>query len=107
ERFVAAFPAAEHTGTRERLVRMLRYVISQRLIPQREGSHRIAVFEVLKSGSKALDRLIQGSAGSHSRSASLDAEIEKLARSGIVSLEIALAHAVDPKELARKLGPEQ
>jgi twitching motility protein PilT len=103
ERFIAAFPSAEHAGTRERLNRMLRYVISQRLIPQRESSHRIAVFEVLKSGSKVLDRLLQG-AGSQPRSVALDAEIEKLVRSGLVSLEIALAHAVDAHELARKLG---
>jgi hypothetical protein len=58
---------------------------------------------VLKSGSKVLDRLLQG-AGSQPRSVALDAEIEKLVRSGLVSLEIALAHAVDAHELARKLG---
>src|SRR5207248_6108006 len=44
ERFVAAFPAAEQAGTRERIGRMLRFVISQRLVPKREDNNRIAVF---------------------------------------------------------------
>jgi twitching motility protein PilT len=103
ERFVAAFPAADQPGTRERLARMLRYVISQRLVPRREDSHRVGVFEVLKSGSKLLDRLLEG-ANSPPKSAGLDAEIEKLVRAGIVSPEIALAHAIDPRELATKLS---
>jgi twitching motility protein PilT len=109
ERFVAAFPAAEQTGARERLARMLRYVISQRLVPQSEGNHRIAVFEVLKSGSNLLDRLLEGvsSSSNQSKSFGLDAEIEKLVCAGIVSPEIALAHAIDPRELAKKLALPQ
>jgi Tfp pilus assembly ATPase PilU len=78
-------------------------VISQRLVPRREDSHRVGVFEVLKSGSKLLDRLLEG-ANSTPKSAGLDAEIEKLVRAGIVSPEIALAHAIDPRELAKKLS---
>src|SRR5437773_1040314 len=74
ERFVAAFPAAEQAGARERLARMLRFVISQRLVPRREDSNRIAVFEVLKSGSKLLDRLLEGvSSSNQSKSLGLDA----------------------------------
>jgi len=34
----------------------------------------------------------------------LDVEIERLVRAGVVSPEIALAHAVDPRELAKRLG---
>ena len=104
ERFVAAFPAAEQAGARERLARMLRYVISQRLVPRSESSHRIAVFEILKSGSKVLDRLLEGASSSGKKSAGLDEEIEKLVRAGMVTPEIALAHAIDPRELAKKLA---
>src|SRR5436305_13799375 len=50
ERFLGAFPASEQAATRERLARMLRYVISQRLVPRQEGSARVAVFELLKAG---------------------------------------------------------
>src|SRR5213080_1164154 len=38
ERFAAAFPASEQASTRDRLARMLRHVISQRLVPKREGA---------------------------------------------------------------------
>jgi len=109
ERFVAAFPAAEQAGTRERIGRMLRFVISQRLVPRREDNNRIAVFEVLKSGSKLLDRLLDGTSTSNnlSKALGLDAEIEKLVRAGLVTPEIALAHAVDPRELAKRLAVPQ
>ena len=52
----------------------------QRLVPRSEDSHRIAVFEVLKSGTKLLDRLLAGasSSGGSPKSTGLDAEIEKL-----------------------------
>jgi twitching motility protein PilT len=105
ERFAAAFPSSEQTNTRDRLARMLRCVISQRLVPRREGAQRIAVFEILKSGSKVLDRLLSGSASAkQTEQPALDAEIEKLVHAGIVSPEIALAHALDPKSLAKKLA---
>ncbi len=107
ERFVAAFPAAEQSGIRERLSRMLRYVISQRLVPRHDDRDRVAVFEVLKSGSKLMERLVENGrlTGEFNNDENgLDAEIEKLVRAGVVSPEIALAHAVDPRELSKKLA---
>src|SRR5205823_3584631 len=52
ERFVSALPAGDHRPGRDRLARMLRYVISQRLVPRKQDEHRMAVFEVWKSGSE-------------------------------------------------------
>lgn len=103
ERFVSAFPASEQAFARDRLGRMLRYVVSQRLVPRASDSNRIAVFEVLKSGTKKLEHLLAGTAPGSSKAHGLDAEIEKLVLAGLVSPEIALAHAVDPRELAKKL----
>ncbi len=111
-RFVGAFSAAEQPATRERLARMLRYVISQRLIPRKQDGGRVAVFEILKSGSGALEQLLEtNEASSHtyressqSDLISFDAEIERLVRAGIVSPEIALAHATDARELEKKLA---
>ncbi|PYV50440.1 MAG: twitching motility protein, partial [Acidobacteria bacterium] len=54
ERFVSALPAGDHRPGRDRLARMLRYVISQRLVPRKQDEHRMAVFEVWKSGSEPL-----------------------------------------------------
>jgi twitching motility protein PilT len=111
-RFVGAFSAAEQPATRERLARMLRYVISQRLIPRKRDGGRVAVFEILKSGSIALEQLMEtDEASSHtyresgqSDILSFDNEIERLVRAGVVSTEIALAHATDPSELEKKLA---
>ena len=107
ERFVTAFPAAGQSFTRDRLARMLRYVISQRLVPRAQDSNRMAVFEVLKSGSKPLDLLLEGDGAAPSKNFGLDAEIEKLVLAGIVTREVALAHAVDPRALAKKLDPSR
>ena len=106
ERFVGAFSAAEQASIRERLTKMLRYVVSQRLVPRDHDGGRVAVFEVLKSGSKILDQLLRN--GTRARAGAVDAngldtEIEKLVRAGIVSPEIALAHAIDPHELSKRL----
>jgi twitching motility protein PilT len=112
ERFVGTFPPAEQAAVRDRLARMLRYVLSQRLVPRQEGGGRVAVFEILKSGSKLIDSLVLNGCENSLPPAevmnSLDTEIEKLVRAGIVNLEIALAHAVDARELSKKLAmPER
>jgi twitching motility protein PilT len=114
ERFASALPAGEQRPARDRLARMLRYVISQRLVPRKQDEHRMAVFEVWKSGSESLEQLLRNQ--SHRRSDdpatntkdiadwSIDSQIEDLVRAGIVSPEIAVTHAMDPRALAKKLG---
>jgi len=108
ERFVGAFAPAEQAPVRDRLARMLRYVVSQRLVPRQEDGGRVAVFEILKSGSKLMDSLVLSGCENAQAPAdavnTVDAEIEKLVRAGIVDPEIALAHAVDPRELSKKLA---
>ena len=104
ERMVGAFPTAEQAAIRERLARMLRFLICQRLVPRQQDGRRVAVFEILKSDSQALDGLLSGNEVSRENLDDLDAEIERLVRAGVVSPEIALAHAVDPRELAKRLG---
>lgn len=115
ERFASALPSGEHRPARDRLARMLRYVISQRLVPRKQDEHRMAVFEVWKSGSESLEQLLRN--GSRRRSddpprqtsqravdCSIDSQIEDLVRTGIVDPDIAVTHAMDPRALAKKLG---
>jgi twitching motility protein PilT len=114
ERFASALPSGEQRPARDRLARMLRYVISQRLVPRKQDEHRMAVFEVWKSGSEPLDQLLRNQ--SHRRSDdppknaqdhagwSIDSQIEVLVRAGVVSSDIAITHAMDPRALAKKLG---
>jgi len=110
ERFVSALPAGEQRPARHRLARMLRYVISQRLVPRKQDEERAAVFEVWNSGSESLDRLLRNEAHlnpEQNNESSIDSQIEDLVRVGIVSPEIAVTHAMDPRALAKKLGVKE
>jgi twitching motility protein PilT len=109
ERFVGAFSAAEQSAVRDRLGRMLRCVISQRLIPRKSDEGRVAVFEVLNSGSRLLSRLVESAtvdpdAREASDEPSFDIEIEKLVRAGIIGSEIALTYATNAPALSKKLA---
>src|SRR6478752_6344619 len=59
ERFSSALPAGEQRPARDRLARMLRYVISQRLVPRKQDEHRMAIFELWKAGSESLEQLLR------------------------------------------------
>ena len=114
EKFSSGLPSGEQRPARDRLARMLRYVISQRLVPRKQDEHRMAVFEVWKSGPESLDLLLRNQ--SHRRRDdpatnphnpaewSIDSQIEGLVRAGIVNPDIAITHAMDPGALAKKLG---
>jgi twitching motility protein PilT len=105
ERMVSAFAAEEQHSVRGRLGRVLRYVVSQRLVPRKEEMGRSAVFEVLKSGTDAMASLLSSHRENPANlELAIDSQIEDLVRAGIVSAEIAVAHAVDPRALAQRLG---
>ncbi len=53
ERFVGAFSIAEQQNSRDRLARMLRFIVCQRLVPWSDGE-RTAVFEVVQGDAPAL-----------------------------------------------------
>src|SRR5450755_2376031 len=55
ERLVTAFAFGEQQAVRARLAKTLRYVVSQRLIPRSDGTGRVAVVEILKSGPRVQD----------------------------------------------------
>ena len=48
ERIVTAFPSSEQSSVRGRLAKTLRHVISQRLVPRKDGG-RVAILEVFKN----------------------------------------------------------
>jgi twitching motility protein PilT len=114
DRIVAAFPTAEQSSVRGRLAKTLRYVISQRLIPRKDGG-RVAIVEVFKnspansnyleaedaSGGTLLEALKNGASEGMQH---FDAEIERLVRAEVVDLETAMNFATDPQQLRRLLG---
>ncbi len=106
ERIVHAFPSGEHEGIRERLRRTLRWIVCQRLIPRKLDGERVAVFEIVHADSPQLSFQKGAKSAAAAESSSgrqgLDREIEQLVRRGTVSLDAALAHALDPSTLASK-----
>jgi twitching motility protein PilT len=117
ERIVTAFPSSEQSSVRGRLAKTLRHIISQRLIPRKDGG-RVAILEVFKntsltanyvecedpSGGTLLEALKNGTSEGMQH---FDAELEKLVRAEIISLETALNYATDAGELQRTLSSVQ
>jgi twitching motility protein PilT len=112
DRITSAFPAAEQPAIRSRWAKALRCIVSQRLIPRRDGTGRVAILEILKSHPRTLACLENDSSallavmkdGATEGMQYFDGELEKLVRSGVVDLETALAYATDPQELRQNLA---
>jgi twitching motility protein PilT len=111
ERIVNSFSVSEQPGIRDRLARTLRFVVSQRLIPRIDNSARVPVVEISKAPFHALDGprnrevLFENARDRRSDSVTrIDAEIEKLVRSGVIDIETALTHASDARQLEKSLG---
>ena len=117
ERIVGAFAAPEQSSIRSRLAKTFRYVVSQRLIPRKDGSGRIAIVEILKahprtqacievndfSGQNLLHAI---KAGASEGMQHFDGEIAKLVRAGLVDLETATLYASDQQELQQALAKQ-
>ncbi len=110
ERIIGTFPVNEQHGIRVRLAKAFRYILSQRLLPRKEGKGRVAIIEILKStmrtreyvekgeneGKTLLDAMRDGSTEGMQH---FDEEIEKLIRAGIIDKETALSYATNAGNL--------
>jgi Tfp pilus assembly ATPase PilU len=85
---------------------MLRAIVSQRLVPRRDGE-RMAVFEIVDGQSPELALHSENGVRTPGKknSARIDIELEHLVRSGSITPEVALAQAVDRVLLSAKLSP--
>ena len=60
ERIVGVFPLADQQAIRTRLARTFRYIVSQRLIPKKDGTGRVAAVEILKSTMRTREYVEKG-----------------------------------------------
>ncbi len=115
ERIVGVFSLAEEHIIRARLAKSFRYIVSQRLIPRKDGAGRIAGIEILKSTLRTREYLEKGEQegktlleamrdGDTEGMQHFDGEIEKLIRTGTIDLETGLAYATNPGNLALELA---
>ena len=106
ERIIGAFPLTDQNAIRNRLAKSFRYIISQRLIPRRDQTGRIAAFEILKSTTRTREYIERGETegkslldamrdGDNDGMQHFDREIEKLIRSGLIDIETGLSYATN------------
>jgi len=115
ERIVGAFPLSEQQSIRTRLAKAFRYIISQRLLPKKDGSGRIAAIEVLKASMRTREYVEKGESegkslldamrdGDTEGMQHFDAEIQKFIRAGIVDFEVGLTYSTNAGNLRLELA---
>jgi twitching motility protein PilT len=115
ERIAGVFPMAEQHTLRNRLSKSFRYIVSQRLIPRKDGTGRVAAIEILKSTLRTRDYVEKGEGegktlldamrvGGQEGMQHFDGEIERLVREGIIDIETALAYATNANNLQLELA---
>jgi twitching motility protein PilT len=115
ERIIGVFPLSDQQAIRTRLARVFRYIVSQRLIPKKDGTGRVAAIEILKSTMRTRDYVEKGETegkslldamrdGSTEGMQYFDGELERLVRTGILDLEPALSYATNAGNLRLELS---
>src|SRR5579863_7735156 len=110
ERIVGVFPMAEQNTIRNRVAKSFRFIVSQRLVPRKDGQGRVAMVEILKSTLRTREYVEKGELegktlleamqdGDTEGMQHFDGEIDKLVRAGIVDLDTGLAYATNPGNL--------
>jgi twitching motility protein PilT len=115
ERIVGTFPLSDQQGIRTRLSKAFRYIVSQRLLPKKDGSGRVAAVEVLKATMRTREYVEKGESegkslldamrdGDTEGMQHFDAEIQKLIRAGIVDFEVGLTYSTNAGNLRLELA---
>src|SRR5580658_5816189 len=115
ERIAGVFPLAEQHTVRNRLAKTFRYIISQRLVPRKDGAGRVAVIEILKSTLRTREYVEKGEidgktlldamrVGETEGMQHFDGDIERLIRNGTIDRDTGLAYATNPGNLQLDLA---
>jgi twitching motility protein PilT len=107
-RIIGEFPPAQQSNVRAMLSESLRAVVSQRLLPRKDGLGVVPAVELLMS-TPAVMNLIRESRVHQLRSAmqtgtalgmqTLDASLQRLVNNGIIDVDVARSYAEDPKAI--------
>ncbi len=115
ERIIGVFPQSDQQGIRTRFGKAFRYIVSQRLLPKKDGQGRIAAIEILKAtmrtreyvekgegeGKTLLDAMRDGDTDGMQH---FDGVIEKFIREGIIDFETGLAFSTNPGNMRLELA---
>jgi twitching motility protein PilT len=115
ERIVGAFPVSDQHSVRTRFGKAFRFIISQRLMPKKDGKGRVAAIEILKSTLRTRDYVEKGEGegktlldamrdGDTDGMQHFDGELEKLLRAGMIDFDTAIAYSTNPGNLRLELA---
>jgi len=115
ERIVGVFPLSDQQTIRTRLGKAFRYIVSQRLLPRKDGKGRIAAIEILKSTMRTRDYVEKGETegkslldamrdGDTEGMQHFDGELEKMIRNGVIDFETALTYSTNAGNLRLELA---
>jgi twitching motility protein PilT len=115
ERIVGVFPLADQQAIRNRFSKAFRYIVSQRLIPRKDGTGRVAAIEILKSTMRTREYVEKGEGegktlvdamrdGTTEGMQHFDSELDRMIRSGIIDLEVGLGYASNAGNLRLELA---
>ncbi len=107
ERIVGVFPVSDQHSVRTRFGKAFRFIVSQRLLPKKDGQGRIAAIEILKSTLRTRDYVEKGESegktlldamrdGDTDGMQHFDGELEKLLRADIIDFDTALGYSTNP-----------
>ena len=107
ERIIGVFPIADQHSVRTRFAKAFRFIVSQRLLPKKDGKGRIAAIEILRSTLRTRDYVEKGEGegktlldamrdGDTDGMQHFDGELEKLLRAGTIDYDTALAYSTNP-----------
>jgi twitching motility protein PilT len=115
ERIIGVFPLADQQSVRTRLAKAFRFIISQRLLPKKDGKGRVAAVEILKATMRTRDYVEKGEGegktlldamrdGDTEGMQHFDGVIEKMIRTGVVDFETGLQFATNAGNMRLELA---
>lgn len=112
DRIVDSFPSTQQEQVRSQLSMVLRTVVSQQLLPDKDGG-MVPAYEIMQMNN-AIRSLIRDNkthqidnaitAGGAEGMVSMDQSILALCKAGKISVETALEYSDNPEQLKRRLG---
>jgi len=115
ERIIGEFPLSDQGAIRNRLSQSFRYIVSQRLMPRKDGAGRVAAVEILRSSMRTREYILKGEADGRSLVDAMedgdldgmqhfDGVLERYVREGIITRQTALTYASNSTNLALALS---
>lgn len=115
ERIVGMFGMEDQQSIRTRFAKSFRFIISQRLMPRKDGQGRVAAIEILKATLRTREYIEKGEVegkslldamkdGSTEGMQDFDSEIERFMRSGVIDVRTGLSYATNAGNLQLQIS---